>query len=139
MFFADPVAAFTNIGRALRPGARLVVMVWQDRSRNEWASASGPDPFSLGDQDAAGGILTASGFDDVAFTDVHEPVYYGADTATAFDFVLGLRVTQDAIAGLDGPAAERALERLRATLAEHDTGRGVFFGSRAWIITARRR
>src|SRR5690242_15437898 len=24
MFFADPVAAFTNIGRALRPGARLV-------------------------------------------------------------------------------------------------------------------
>jgi hypothetical protein len=66
-------------------------------------------------------------------------VYYGADTAIAFDFAVGLRDTRDLLAGLDGPAAERALERLRATLADHDTGRGVFFDSRAWIITARRR
>jgi SAM-dependent methyltransferase len=39
MFFADPVAAFTNIGRALRSGARLVLLVWQDHDRNEWATA----------------------------------------------------------------------------------------------------
>jgi len=39
MFFADPVAAFGNIGRALRPGGRLVLMVWQARERNEWATA----------------------------------------------------------------------------------------------------
>jgi SAM-dependent methyltransferase len=39
MFFTDPVAAFTNIGRALRPGARLVQLVWQDHDRNEWATA----------------------------------------------------------------------------------------------------
>ena len=36
MFFADPVAAFGNVGRALRPAGRLVMMVWQDRERNEW-------------------------------------------------------------------------------------------------------
>ena len=36
MFFADPVAAFTNIGRALRPGGRLVQLVWQHRDRQEW-------------------------------------------------------------------------------------------------------
>ena len=35
MFFADPVAAFGNAGRALRPAGRLVMMVWQDRERNE--------------------------------------------------------------------------------------------------------
>ncbi len=39
MFFADPVAAFANIGRALRPGARLVLLVWQGHDRNEWATA----------------------------------------------------------------------------------------------------
>ncbi|MGR6917476.1 hypothetical protein ACU635_24840 [[Actinomadura] parvosata] len=33
MFFADPVAAFANIGRALRPGARLVQLVWQAGER----------------------------------------------------------------------------------------------------------
>ena len=36
MFFDDPVAAFANIGRALRPAGRLVMMVWQARERNEW-------------------------------------------------------------------------------------------------------
>ena len=36
MFFTDPVAAFTNIGRALRPGARLVQLVWQAHDRQEW-------------------------------------------------------------------------------------------------------
>ena len=38
MFFADTAAAFANIGRAMRPGARLVLMVWQSRERNEWAT-----------------------------------------------------------------------------------------------------
>ena len=36
MFFDDPVAAFTNIGRALEPGGRLVMLVWQAAGRNEW-------------------------------------------------------------------------------------------------------
>src|SRR4029453_11787115 len=38
-FFTDPVAAFANIGRALRPGARLVLLVWQAHARNEGAPA----------------------------------------------------------------------------------------------------
>src|SRR6266511_4054002 len=39
MFFNDPVAAFANIGRALRPAGRLVMLVWQGHERNEWAVA----------------------------------------------------------------------------------------------------
>jgi SAM-dependent methyltransferase len=155
MFFADPVAAFTNIGRALRPGARLVLLVWQDRDRNEWYSAtwraltvdmaaptspsSGQHAFSLADPAVAEGILAASGFAEVSFTEVHEPVYYGQDSATAYDFVLGLRDTKDLLATLDAAMAEHARQRLRATLAAHDTGNGVLFDSRAWIITARPR
>ncbi|MFC5033713.1 class I SAM-dependent methyltransferase [Streptomyces sp. So13.3] len=154
MFFADPVAAFTNIGRALRPAARLVLLVWQDRDRNEWASAirqsltaataapippaPGRDAFSLADPGSTEDILTAAGFTDVTFTDVHEPVYYGPDTVTAFDNVLRLLKFQDLLADLDAATAEQARTRLRATLAAHDTGNGVYFDSRAWIITAHR-
>ena len=155
MFFADPVAAFANIATALRPGGRLVMLVWQGRDRNEWSTAirqaiagpdavgpdqpvPGPDPFALGDPAAAAGILAASGFTEVGFTDVDEPVYYGPDAAVAYDLVLGLRDPKDLLAGLDAAAAGRALQRLRATLEEHDTGKGVFFGSRARIVTARR-
>ena len=150
MFFADPVAAFTNIGRALRPAARLVLLVWQERDRNEWATAirqaltaasatpRGPDPFSLADPTVTEGILTAAGFAQVTFTDVHEPVYYGPDSATALDAVLRLWEFKDLLANLDTAAAEQARTRLRATLDAHNTDGGVYFDSRAWIVTASR-
>ncbi|MFD5895955.1 class I SAM-dependent methyltransferase [Streptomyces sp. NPDC060366] len=154
MFFADPVAAFTNIGRALRPEARLVLLVWQDRDRNEWATeirrsltaataaptppTSGPNAFSLADPTVTEGILSAAGFTDVSFTDVHEPVYYGPDSATAMDNVLRLLKFQDLLTDLDAATADQARTRLRATLDAHDTDNGVYFDSRAWIVTAHR-
>lgn len=151
MFFADPVAAFTNIGRALRPAARLVLLVWQERDRNEWATAisqtlaaasakpGGPDPFSLADPTVTEGILAVAGFADVSFTDVHEPVYYGSDSAAAFDAVLGLWGLKDLLANLDAAAAEQVCTQLRTMLEAHHTDGGVYFDSRAWIVTARRR
>jgi SAM-dependent methyltransferase len=154
MFFAEPVAAFTNIGRALRPAGRLVMMVWQAHDRNEWEMAirrsltgpegsaavasAGPDPFSLADPPAVTKILEAAGFADVTFTDVREPMYFGPDVATALEWIRGFACTRDVLERLDPAAAERALGRLRVMLAEHNGGRGVRFDSRAWIVTARR-
>ncbi|MDT5128475.1 MAG: hypothetical protein QOH54_4119, partial [Mycobacterium sp.] len=149
MFFANPVAAFTNIGSALRPAARLVLLVWQQRDRNEWATTirqtltgaaatpRGPDPFSLAEPTVTEGILAAAGFAEVSFTDVHKPVYYGPDSATALDAVLRLLKYDDLLADLDAAAAEQARTRLRTTIDAHDTDGGVYFDSRAWIVTAR--
>ena len=135
MFFDDPAAAFANIGRALRPAGRLVMMVWQGHERNEWDVAihrslegfggsvavghEGPDPFSLADPATVEGILDAAGFAEVTFTDVHEPVYYGPDVAAALDWVRGFTCTNDVLKRLDPAGAERALKRLRETLAAH--------------------
>ena len=154
MFFDDPVAAFANIGRALRPAGRLVMMVWQAHERNEWdvaihqsleaaggpaASASGgPDPFSLADPPTLKEILQAAGFAGVAFTDVHEQVYYGPDVAAALDWIRGFTCTSEVLKRLDPAAATRAVERLRVALAAHLSDDGVWFNSRAWIITAHR-
>jgi SAM-dependent methyltransferase len=154
MFFDDPVAAFTNIGRALRPTGRLVMMVWQARERNEWdvairqsleaaegpvaGASAGPDPFSLADPPTVTGILQAAGFAGVALTDVHEPVYYGPDVAAALDWIRGFRCTSAILTRLDPAAATRAVERLRVALAAHLTDDGVWFHSRAWIVTAHR-
>ena len=151
MFFTDPVAAFTNIGRALRPGARLVQLVWQAYDRQEWTSAirsalAGPDSqmaptglthaaFSLADPTVAAGMLTAAGFTAVEFTDVREPIYYGPDAASARDALSGLGMAEDLIADLDAAERARALERLLALLDAHNTGKGVWFDSRAWLIT----
>lgn len=153
MFFTDPVAAFTNIGRAMRPEARLVLLVWQDANRNEWftavrqalagsnpptPTASDAAPFSLGDPITAQRILAAAGFADVVFAAVREPVYYGPDPDAAYDAVLGLRHASDLLARLDTATAAHAVDRLRTTLAAHHTSSGVQFDSRAWIVTARR-
>jgi ubiquinone/menaquinone biosynthesis C-methylase UbiE len=148
MFFADPVAAFTNIGRALRRGGRLVMMVWQPSERNEWDVALRhaltrpgpmvPDPFSLADPATVESILQAAGFGDIACTDVQQPVFYGPDVATALDWVRGFSCTSHALAQLDAAATSRALARLRELLAEHMTDDGVCFNSRAWMVAARR-
>jgi SAM-dependent methyltransferase len=141
MFFDDPVAAFTNLGRALRPGGRLVMMVWQAAGRNEWdvvirralgrtgAPAPGPDPFSLADPATVTGILTAAGFGGAAFTDVDEPVHYGPDVASALEWVRGFACVR----GVPAPD-----ERLRAALQAHLGPGGVRFESRAWLVTASR-
>lgn len=154
MFFSDPVAAFANIGRALRPGARFVQLVWQAADRQEWhvavrealsgdhaptvpAPVSG-DPFTLADPHVVSDVLTAAGFTAVDVVDVREPVRYGPDAERACAAVLQLRMAKELIADLDAASVERALGRLRVTLDAHDTGDGVWFGSRAWLVTALR-
>jgi SAM-dependent methyltransferase len=154
MFFPDPTAAFANIRQSLRPDGRLVMMVWQSGERNEWdvalrqalgepgrpapTTASGPDPFSLADPPTVRAILENAGFADVAFTDVREPVYYGPDLVTALEWVSSFTCTNHALAQLDPDAAARAVVRLRETLVGHHRHDGVWFDSRAWIVTARR-
>src|SRR2546422_384725 len=81
-------AAYANVASALRPGARLALLVWQRRELNEWVlrfdaaignAAEQPpppnaDPFSLGDPEATAGMLERAGFEAMRFHDVHEPV-----------------------------------------------------------------
>jgi SAM-dependent methyltransferase len=151
MFFGDPVAAFTTIGRALRPAGRLVMLVWQARDRNEWdvvirrslgatgEAPAGLDPFSLAGPPSATRILQAAGFDRIDFTDVGEPVYYGPDVPAALDWIRGFAYTKEVLQRLDPPAATRAVERLRDAVAAHSSEDGVWFGARAWLVTAGRR
>lgn len=69
-------------------------MVWQAPERNEWdvairqsleaVASAGLDAFSLADPPTVKGTLEPAGFADVAFTDVHELVYYGTSGRKKF-------------------------------------------------------
>lgn len=79
MFFDEPLAAFTNIRRQLKPGGRIAFACWQEARRNLW-HAGAPlapfvprpappppgktrtGPFSLGDPLATRKLLAAAGF-----------------------------------------------------------------------------
>jgi SAM-dependent methyltransferase len=153
MFFNVSVDGFTNIGQALRPGGRLILLIWQHHDLNEWftarrqalvgsrspnPSASDTEPFSLADPSSTRRILTSAGFAEIGFAPVHEPVYYGANPEAAYDAVLRLRHASDLLSRLDVATAKHALDRLRAVFEAHATADGVLFDSRAWIVTARR-
>jgi SAM-dependent methyltransferase len=155
MFFDEPVAAFTNIKRALRPAGRLVMMVRQPHERNDWdvaihqslagpeasvtPASAGPDAFSLADPPVVKQILGVAGLADITFTEVREPVYYGPDVAAALDWVRRFTSTSEILKRLDTATAARAVGRLRETLCAHLSNDGVWFNSRAWVITACRR
>ncbi|MFI6005450.1 class I SAM-dependent methyltransferase [Streptomyces sp. NPDC051366] len=152
MFFADRVAAFRNIARALRPGGRTVQLVWQPPPRNEWflalttAMAAGrdlpapppaaPGPFSLSDPDRVRRLLTGAGFAEATFEPLTARMYFGADTDDAYRFVSGMLGWM--LTDLDDTSRERALADLHTTLRAHGTPDGVLFPSAAWLITATR-
>jgi SAM-dependent methyltransferase len=154
MFFSDPDTAFRNIARAVRGGGRLVMMIWRAHDRNEWAvaidhalgvedrgvaAAPGPDPFSLAEPPTVRRILAAAGFTDSEFRDVDVPVYYGQDVDAALAFVGRFANVSETLSQSGPRAAGTILTRLRAALESRASERGVWFGSRSWIVTARRR
>ncbi len=147
MFFGTPLAAFTNLARATRPGGRLVLLTWQPLRLNEWITSfrtifsSGRDKpssdLALSDPAETKGLLTASGYTDVHSTRVNQPMYFGQDVDDAAEFIVehhGGRARD-----LDETSRAKVIDALRADLAEHQTGRGVFYSSAAWLIEARRR
>jgi SAM-dependent methyltransferase len=154
MFFADPVAAFANIGLSLRPGGRLALIAWRELAENEWLAAirdvlamgrmlpmpadGAPGPFGLADRERTDRILAAAGFEDIGFEKVEEPISLGADADDAFwfesTFGMGRWLTED----LDDAGRAAALEALHACLRAHETSDGVLFGGSAWLVTASR-
>ena len=83
MFFSDPVAAFRNIGRAVRPGGTLTFVAWSRVEHNPWFSIPGriaaarfgitpaaadphaPGPMAFADTGRVTGILSKAGLAEV--------------------------------------------------------------------------
>ncbi|MEU8205264.1 class I SAM-dependent methyltransferase [Streptosporangium sp. NPDC049046] len=164
MFFADPVAAFANIGRALKPTGRLVFVCPRHMARCEWytipisalagppassppAGPSTPSPnayepgmFSLADRERIESVLGAAGFRAVTATSADVPLFFGRDAASAADFFLG---TGPVRAILDDPddavmTPDAARTALEDALRPHAGPEGVHLGGELWLVTAER-
>jgi SAM-dependent methyltransferase len=152
-FFGDRVAGLANVGRALRPGGRLVLLTWQPVPSNEWilglsgALAAGrdlpspppdaPAPFTLADSGVIRSVLDAAGYTGVSVVGHRLPMWFGVDADDAYELVLGLLGWM--LDGLDETACVRARTALRATVEAHRTPDGVVYESAAWIVAATRR
>jgi SAM-dependent methyltransferase len=157
MFFADPIAAFANLARALRPGGRVAFACWQSLFANQWVAVPGaallpivgppdppppdaPGPFAFADRDRVQSILDAAGFTQIELDDLHVPVLVGGglplDDAVAFlgEGGMGKRLLGD----VDAPTRDRALAAVRDALEPFTTADGVRLDSAAWLVQASR-
>ena len=82
--------------------------------------------------------LEAAGYSTVALDEFRSTITVGSDPDDAFQFVSGLPPVVGMVEELDEADTARALDRLRATIAEHTTPDGVLLGASAWVVTAGR-
>jgi SAM-dependent methyltransferase len=151
-FFADPVAAFANVGAAVVPGGRVALLVWRSPAENEWfqqivaAFLAGrpvpvpppgsPGPFAFAEPDRIRAVLRAAGYAHVEIRGLAEPMWFGADADDAVGFIHG--VAGWMLDGQDDAARAGALAALRRSAEAHLSDAGVEFGSATWLVTARR-
>ena len=154
MFFADPVAAFTNIAGGLRPGGTLAVLAWQDLHRNEWLTAiraalamgrdlpmpppDAPTPFSLADPARVRSILEAAGFDDIELATIDEPMTFGTDADDAYGFLATMGIVEWLTHDLDAATRARRSATCGRPSRPTTSTTASASSSSAWLITARR-
>ena len=151
MFFADPAAAFANIGRALKPRGRLTFVCWRPFAENLWMRApaeaaasllpamtppdpNAPGPYAFSDPVKVWDILAAAGFQAIEIR-LFDAVIGGGtlEEATA----LALRVGPLGVAMREHPhLAAPVAKAVRAALAPHETPRGVLMPAAVWIVRA---
>jgi SAM-dependent methyltransferase len=154
MFFADPVAAFANIGRALRSGGRLVFACWQEMIDNEWlmvpataalahvpfpelAGPDAPGPFSLADQTRVRSVLTEAGFVDIALDVLYEPMVLGQSVDDVVAFLLRTDVAALLFKNAPQAGIDAAVAAMAEVLAPHQSDEGVTMHGAAWLVQAR--
>jgi SAM-dependent methyltransferase len=155
MFFADPVAAFRNIGTNLKPGARLVFCCWRPVTDNPWVTVPmgavrdllpeapppvphAPGPFGLADRARTEGILAEAGFTGVTI----RPAEIGLEMAAAggvdkaLELTLQIGPVASALAEADEAVKAEAKARLRAALAPFAHDGRVEFPGAIWLAEA---
>lgn len=158
MFFANPVAGLRNMRKALRPGGRMVHIVWRQRTDNPWLSMAkdvvlrflpepgadaqtcGPGPFSMADEQTVTAMMRAAGYENIEFRRVDAPVLVGNDVKDAIAFQLAIGPAGEVFREAGALAEEKRAE-IEAALAEAIERQvvpdeGIVMDSSSWVISA---
>ena len=155
MFFGDPVAAFANLRRALKPGGRLVFACWRDFDENLWMKVplkaayahvpklppvgpEDPGPFAFADRDRVTRILAGGGFVAPRFTpaDLMLDLSAGGGLAAAVEQATTVGAASRAMQDQPETAREAATEAIREALAPYVAGDQVLLPGTIWLVDA---
>ena len=159
MFFANPVAGLRNMRKSLRPGGRMVHIVWRDSADNPWLSMAknivlqylpppgddartcGPGPFSMSDEGTVRKMMEIAGYEDITFERVDAAVRVGDDVADAVAFQLSIGPAGEVFREA-GELAEQKRPEIEAALADAINQQkrdadGIVMDSSSWVIGGR--
>ncbi|MEQ1951935.1 class I SAM-dependent methyltransferase [Mesorhizobium sp. CN2-181] len=152
MFFDDPVAAFGNIHRSARPGAKLAFVAWRSPAENEFMTTAvraaapllppmpapnpdAPGQFAFADKSRVTSILEASGWSKVELQRAEVECQVSEDDLMTYVTKLG--PVGNALREADQPTAEKVTAVLRRAFAPFvDVGIARFTAA-CWLATAR--
>ena len=145
MAFADPVAAFANFHRLLKPSGRLAFVCWRSLAENELdllplraaelEAMADPTPFRFEHPEVTRATLAAAGFRDTAVV-AHDEAVSSGDVEAMMRVLL--RVGPLGRILRENPDLRAAAEpRVRAALAGKGDGSRVALKAATWIVTAR--
>lgn len=158
MFFANPVAGLRNMRKALKPGGRMVHIVWRNRADNPWLSMAkdivleylpqpgddaqtcGPGPFSMSDPETVTAMMKSAGYDNIELTRVDAPVLVGKNVADAIAFQLAIGPAGEVFREA-GEKAEKMRGHIERALAhainqQKLSSDGIVMDSSSWVISA---
>ncbi len=156
MFFADPVASFANIRRALKPSGRVVFACWREPKANPWMIAplqavyrhvpklpemapEDPGPFAFASEARVARILGEAGFSDVAL-EAHAlslDIARGQGLEAAVESAFEIGPASRALEGHPQETREAARQSVRELLTQHVRGDSVTLAGSIWLVTAR--
>lgn len=160
MFFADPVAAFRNMRRALRPGGRLAMLCWRPMPDNAWvavpraamlqvvpapepAPPHAPGPFAFADAARVGAMLAQAGFAGIASATVAAALDTAAPGCTeeaalddAVRFATEFGPASALLRDIDPATRERAVAAVRAALRDRAGAGRASLDAACWLFTA---
>jgi SAM-dependent methyltransferase len=154
MFFGDPVAAFSNLRSALRPGGRLVLLCWRPAAENEWVRVplevaiqhvapepppgpNEPGPFALGDPARIERILGEAGFASLSITPFDPEIVLseqGLDPAVQFAMTAG--PTSRLLREVSDEAKDRVRRALETAMRPLLAGDRLVLGGATWLVHA---
>lgn len=152
MFFEDPVAAFANIRKAMRPGGGLTCIAWRPKSENPFQTAAEraaepligrvgpPDPnargqFGFADADRVRGILAASGWDAIDIAPIDVPLAMPREDLAVYIRRMGYVAI--ALPDLDETLRAEVTDVLDAAFEVFVSDGVARFNAACWMIRAR--
>jgi SAM-dependent methyltransferase len=153
MFFSDPVTAFANVRRAMKPGGRVALAVFRAAADNLWPNSplaavrhllppipvpgpEDPGPFSWADPGRVHRILEGAGFREVSLTSLDPLIQLGGRPAEAAQFMMLFGPLTRVLPALPAPQRDAVRSALEVFFQGHTTSQGVVLPAANWVVRA---